>query len=71
MSSIERYEIELKSGRVLLQLSNEDRLYGFLAVDTDGRWRLWHQTWWNEYAPTQDVFPGFVSAARAVVAGYV
>ncbi len=69
MAACERYEIKLKSGTVLHQLGNEDRLYGFLSVEADGRARVWVQTWVDSYKPTDTVFPGFVSAARAVIRG--
>ncbi len=67
----ERYEIKLQSGTVLHQLSNEDRLYGFISIREDGSARVWRQTWADSYVMTGDTFPGFVSAARAVIRGEV
>jgi hypothetical protein len=67
----ERREIKLTNGTVLHQLSNEDRLYGFLAVEASGRVRIWNQVWHDEFTPSNTVFPGFVSAARALISGEV
>lgn len=71
MSATERYEIKLEGGRTLHQLSNEGKLYGFLTIEADGRARVWRQTWHDRYVPTDDVFPGFISAARALLEGRV
>jgi hypothetical protein len=69
--SVERYEIKLEGGTVLHQLSNEDTLYGHIAIEADGRARIWRQTWVDRYSPTENVYPGFVSAVRAVLRGEV
>lgn len=71
MSATERYEIKLATGRVIHQLGNEGHVYGFVEVQPDGTARAWRQVWFEEYAPTDNVFPGFVSAARAVIEGNV
>lgn len=69
--SAERHDIKLRGGVVLHQLADEDRVFGYLAMEPDGRARVWNQVWWNEWAPTKHVFPGFVSAARAIIDGWV
>lgn len=71
MAATERYEIELEGGTRLQQLSTDGNLDGFIAVEPDGRARVWRQTWVDRYVPTDAVFPGFVSAARAVIRGDV
>lgn len=71
MAATERREIQLEGGGRLHQLSYEDRLFGFISIEADGRARVWEQTWLDRWRPTDTVFPGFISAARAVIRGEV
>lgn len=65
------HPIELQSGRVLVMASNEDKLHGFFEVLEDCRVRLWEQTWHDSFRPTDVVFPGRISALRALLTGNV
>lgn len=64
-----RYEINLESGRTLHAFHREERgVLGLecIEVQADGKARLWRRVSPYRFEPTDAVFPGFVSAARAV-----
>lgn len=63
--------IKLESGRTIHQVHNEGRIFGFLEVTCDGKALVWEQTWHDRYAPTQVVYPGPISALRAIARGEV
>jgi hypothetical protein len=70
VSAAERHEIPLTNGRILHMLTDGDGgLYGFIYIEADGKARIYCKTWVDEYAPTNTVYPGFISAARAVLQG--
>lgn len=72
MSRYERTPLTLVGGRVLHRISNEDRLYGFVEViHPDGEALVWTQVGLDHFLPTTHFFPGFVSAARALIEGLV
>lgn len=68
----ERTEIKLQSGTTLHELHDgEGKGFGIIGVERCGCARVWVRTWHDRFAPTHAVFPGFVSAARAVLRGEV
>lgn len=74
MSAIEVTSISLLGGVSLMRVTKENAdgapvILGHLALESDGRLRVWEQTWHDSFRPTPTVFPGAVSALRAILTG--
>lgn len=69
MAATDMRTIEFKDGSRIHRLSNEGHVYGYLGMEPDGTARIYRQVWSNDWEPTVYVFPGFISAARALISG--